>query len=84
MSFPWSLLYSMSADGWKAVDVLLSVLAGRHPDFRVVFRGDFAGDYHGIRQHIESAYLPLASMGGFLEFEQVSNAENRLLKSGVL
>jgi len=74
----------MSIGGWKAVDALLDVLAGRNPDFRVVFRGDFAGDYHAIRQHIEIDYLPLSSLGGFVEFEQVSNVENRLFKSGVL
>ena len=84
MPSSWGLLYSMSSEGWKTVDTLLNVLAGRNPGFRVVFRGDFAEDYHAIRQHIESNYLPLASLGGFVEFEQISNVKNRLLKSGIL
>ena len=73
----------MSVEGWKAVDASLNVLARRNPDFRVVFRGDFAGGFDAIRQRVESDYLPLASQGGFLEFERVSNAKNRLLRSGV-
>ena len=84
MLYPWGLLYSMSVEGWKAVDASLNVLAGRNPDFRVVFRGDFAGDFYAIRQCVESDYLPIASLKGFVEFEQVSNVENRLLKSVIL
>lgn len=51
LMYPWGLPYSMRVDEvgcWKAVDESLSVLAGRNPDFRVVFRGDFGG---GLRRN---------------------------------
>jgi len=81
MTHSWNLLNMMSVDGWKAVDASLNTLAGRNPDFRVVFRGDFEGDYGVIHQSIESNYLPLASLKGFVKFEQVLNVEDRLFNS---
>jgi len=68
----------MRGNGWKAVDASLNVLAGRNPDFRVVFRGYFMEDCDVIRRCFESDYLPLAWPKGFVTFEQVFNAENRL------
>ena len=67
---PWGPLQLTSFDGWKTVDASLNVLAGLNPDFRVVFRGDFAGLN---RQRIDNDHLPLASLKGFLKFEQVPN-----------
>jgi len=66
---PWN---SMKGDGWSVVDALLNVLAGRNPDFRVVFRGCFYsffnGDFDGVRSFITS-YLPLMSSNRMVEFE---------------
>ena len=80
----WGPPELMNVDGWKAVDASLNVLAGRNPDFRVVFRGDFTGDIRVIRRRVESDYLPLASLKGFLKFEQVPNVRIHRLHSGVL
>ena len=83
MGYPqWGLLCSVDVDGWKEVDASLSALAGRHPDFRVVFRGDFAGDFNVIRHLIESDYLPRTSLRGSVMFEQAPNVENRFWKFG--
>jgi len=84
MTHPWNLLNLMSVDGWKAVDASLNILAGRNTDFRVVFRGDFGGDYGVIGQYIESNCLPLASLKGFVKLEQVLNVQNRIFKSSAL
>ena len=74
----------MRVDGWKALDASLNVLAERNPDFRVVFRGDFARNSRFALQRVRSDCLPLASLMNLVEFEQVSNVENRLWKSSVL
>ena len=66
------------------MDALLNALAGRNPDFRVVFRGDFAGSNCAIRQRVEGSYLLLASLGGFLKFEQVPDVKTHPLQSDVL
>jgi len=74
----------MSEDGWKAVDASLSVLAGRNPNFRVVFKGDFGGEYGVIRHVVKSDYVPLASSKGVVVFEQADDEEDRLLELGLL
>jgi len=58
----------------------LNVLARRNPDFRVVFRGDFAEDHSMTRRLIESDYLPLASLKGLVMFERARILENRFWK----
>ena len=82
----------MDAGGWREVDASLNILAKRNPGFGVTFRGDPKadprGDYGGgeldaVRRHIEGECLPLASLKGFVRFEQVRNAENRFRKMGV-
>ena len=82
--YPWS---PRGISGWKAVDELLDVLAGRNPDFKVVFKGDLYsflhGDYDGVRSLIES-YLPLVSSKGLVKFQHVPRAENSFGKLGVL
>ena len=91
-TYQWSLLSAMNADGWKAVDASLGVLAERNPGFRVTFRGDFNGDFGGdfggdfdaVHQYIEGYCLPLTSLKGFVTFELVPNVENRFQKLGVL
>ena len=83
MTYPWGLIFSMSVDGWKAVDASLNALAERNPDLRVVLRGDFAGNYNVIRELFESDYLPRTSLRGFVKFEQVPSVENRFSKFGV-
>ena len=81
---PRGLLWSMSQDGLKAVDASLNVIARRNPDFRLVFKGDFAGEY-GVNRHVVGAhYLPLASSKGYIMLEQADIEENPLFKSGVL
>jgi len=82
----------MSADGWKAVDASLNVLAGRNPTFGVVFKGNFNGAFVGafggafgaIRRHIEGDCLPIVSLKGLVKFELIPNAENRFQKLGVM
>ena len=88
--YPWSLRYTMSDDGWRAVDALLNVLAERNPDFRVVFRGDFDSFRYGVRgvhdtiRWLIEDHLPLVSSKGLVRFEQVPHTENRFWKSGIL
>jgi len=84
MKCPWGLAGLVSVDGWKAVDGSLNVLAGRNPDFMVVFRGDFAEDYSIIRRLVKSESLPLASLKGLVIFERAPRVENRRWKLGIL
>ena len=80
----------LSSDNWKNVDALLSILAERNPDFRVVFRGDFdafgcsIGGRHDRVGLVVRDCLPLVLSKGLVRFEQVPHAENRFRKSGVL
>lgn len=66
---PWN---QAKGDGWNVVDESLNVLAGRNPDFRVVFRGCFysflSGAPDGVRSFIMS-YLPLFSSNHLVKFE---------------
>jgi len=87
---PWSIRWLLNDDGWGVVDALLDDLAERNPGFRVVFRGDLHsfrynidGQHHSIRWLIESG-LPIVSSKGLVKFEQVTNAENRFRKLGIL
>lgn len=80
---PWS---PMNTNGWKAVDVLLNVLAGRNPDFRVVFKGDiytFRDGHGGICSFIEG-YLPLVSAKGLVRFQYAPHVENPFRKFRVV
>lgn len=84
-----SLVSAMNADGWKAMDASLGVLAERNPGFGVTFRGNLIGirgrgNFDASRRHIESDCLPLTSLKGFVKFESVSDAENRFQKMGVV
>ena len=80
----WGQLWSLSKEGLKAVDASLNVIAGRNPNFRLVFQGDFSGEYGVIRHVVGIDYLPLASSKGYMMFEQAEDEESPLFKSGVL
>ena len=91
VTYPWFLRYPLlSDDSWGTLDVLLSALAERNPDFRVVFRGDFdsfrcsIGGEHDKVGSLVKRHLPLFSSKGLVKFEQVSHVENRFRKSGIL
>jgi len=91
MVYPWILRYRLVGGGdWGDVDALLSVLAERNPDFRVVFRGEFDAfgcSIGGERDRVDSVVkdcLPLVSSQGLVIFEQVPHVENRFRKSGIL
>ena len=73
----------MSEGGWKAVDASLIVLAGRNPNFRVVFKGYFGGDFNYLHRVVTSLYFPLASSKGIVVLKQAFNVENRLLELGI-
>jgi len=91
VTYPWFLRYPLlNDDGWGVLDVLLSALAERNPDFRVVFRGDFdlfrcsiGGELDKVGSLVK-CHLPLVSSKGLVKFEQVPHVENRFRKSGIL
>jgi len=90
MVYPWSLRWSWSDAGWKALDALLDDLAELNPDFRVVVKGDFdsfrygiQGEHDTIRWLIECR-LPRVLSKGLVRFEQVPDVENRFWKLGIL
>ena len=77
------------ADGWKVMDTaLLSALAERNPDFRVVFRVGFPSTYGGQLSAYPGTslfvanYLPLTSAKGLVKIEHVPRVENRFVKLG--
>ena len=81
--YRWETWNPRIADGWEAVDAVLSVLAERNPDFRVVFRTVFPGSPDNnqpvcdVVRRFVAGHLPLVSSKGLVKFEHVCGAENR-------
>ena len=83
--YGWRLWDQQSTGSWEDLDALLSVLAERNPDFRVVFRAvppqspqsphDIWHTCEEVRS-LTTSCLPLASLMGLLKFEHAHDAED--------